>query len=129
MSDSTIDYAKVFTEAAEHATALKAREEALRAGTARDFDGLKALAAELLPEQKVALLEAMGFKPVGGDHDDDCVRRTHGSGFRCICVPPATMWSQPRDVEAYRKETWEDRRALAQQWSREGTHGREKDED
>lgn len=97
-------------------------------GSTPDTDDLS-WAKELPAEKKVALLKAMGFSPMGADHQDDCIRYTHGSGFRCGCVPPSTSWSQPGDVDVFRRETWEDRKALAEKWSREGSHGREKEED
>lgn len=93
-----------------------------------DVDELLAQAKALPAEIKVKLLDAMGFRPVGDDHQPDCPR-LWGSGLRCNCVPPAAMWSQPDDVDVFRGETWEQQRAKAQQWSREGSHGREKDED
>lgn len=123
------DLLKFFTEAADYAKELEAREEALRSLTAESFEGLKAIADSLTGEQKVQLVQAMGFRPTGSDHQDDCPRYTHGTGFRCCCVPPATSWSQPSDVNVYRKETWDDRLARARQWSREGSHGREKEDD
>jgi hypothetical protein len=123
------DLLMFLTEAAEYIKELQAREEALRSFTADSVESLKALADGMTGEQKVALVEAMGFTPMGSDHQDDCIRYTHGRGFRCNCVPPATVWNQPHDVNVYRKQTWEDRKALAHQWSREGTHGREKEED
>lgn len=122
------DLLKFFTEVADYAKELEAREAALRSLTAESFEGLKAIADSLTGEQKVQLVRAMGFRPTGNAHQDDCPRWTHGAGFRCGCVPPATLWSQPRDVDVYRKETWNDRLALAEQWSREGSHGREKDD-
>lgn len=123
------DLLKFFQEAAEYAKELEAREEALRSLTAQSVDDFEVFAKSLTGEQKVHLVRAMGFSPIGSDHDGDCIRYTHGPGFICICVPPATTWSQPRDVDEYRKETWDDRKALAEKWSREGSHGREKEED
>lgn len=127
------DFLEFFTDMADRAKELVAREEAFQALADdlkdRTFDELKTIASSLTGEQKVALVKAMGFSPRGSDHQDDCIRYTHGAGFRCNCVPPATEWSQPHDVAAFRKETWKDRLALAHQWSREGSHGREKEED
>ncbi len=123
------DLLAFFMEAAEYVKDLERREEALRSLSVESFEGLKAVADALTGEQKVALVNAMGFSPMGSDHQDDCPRYTHGSGFRCCCVPTATVWSQPSDVDVYRKETWDDRLALAKQWSRDGSHGREKEED
>lgn len=60
-------------------------------------------------EQKVQLIEAMGFTPGGDDHQWDCGYR-FDPGINCNCYPPATVWSQPHDVDVLRKETLEDRR-------------------
>lgn len=90
-------------------------------------DELLAQAKDLDPETKVKLVEAMGFVPMGSSHDDDCDSR-FGGGIRCNCVPPATTWHGPTDVDVHRKETWDDRLALAHKWSREGSHGREKED-
>jgi hypothetical protein len=127
-------YAEFFKGAAEAFGALEDREKAVadREQTLTDeasynFEQLKALVKSLTGEQKVELVSAMGFQPVGDDHDADCVA-PHARGIRCGCVPPATSWGQPRDVDEFRKETWEDRVALANQWSREGSHGREKEQ-
>ena len=129
MSDrSTTQFLAFFTDMADRAKEVVAREEALREMTEHTFDDLKTLATSLTGEQKVQLLRAMGFSPMGSRHQDDCTRYTHGPGFICICVPPATVWTQPHDVDVFRKETWEDRKALADKWSREGSHGREKDD-
>lgn len=92
-------------------------------------DELLEQAKSLPAEFKIKLLEAMGFTPMGDDHDDDCDRRKYGPGIRCNCVPPATWWNQPKDVDEFRRETWEHRLEKARQWSREGTHGREKEEE
>ena len=126
---STNDFLAFFTDMADRAKEVVAREEALREMTEHTFDKLKTLATSLTGEQKVELLKVMGFSPTGADHQDDCLHYTHGPGLICICVPPATLWGQPSDVDVFRKETWEDRKALAQQWAREGSHGREKDND
>lgn len=92
-----------------------------------DVDRLVARAQTLPPETKLWLLEAMGFTPIGSAHQPDCMR-LYDRGIRCDCVPPATVWGQPSDVAAHRKETWEDRVELARAWSREGSHGREKED-
>lgn len=123
------DLLKFFQEAADYVKELEAREEALRSLTAEAVDEMETFVKTLTGEQKVRLIRAMGFSPLGSAHDDSCIRYTHGPGFICICVPPATVWSQPDDVDKARKETWDDRRALADKWSREGSHGREKEED
>jgi hypothetical protein len=93
-----------------------------------NMDELLEQAKNLPADFKIKLITAMGFSPTGSDHQDDCIRYTHGTGFRCGCVPPATWWNSPKDVQEFRKETWDDQLAKAKQWSREGTHGREKEE-
>jgi hypothetical protein len=65
----------------------------------------------------------MGFTPIGDDHDSDCMA-PHGRGINCNCVPPATSWAPPNDVDVLRKETWDDRVALAKKWESERSHGR-----
>lgn len=60
-------------------------------------------------EQKVRLVKAMGFQPIGSDHQWDCAHQ-FDPGIRCNCYPPATVWAQPHDVDVLRKETLEDRR-------------------
>lgn len=84
---------------------------------------LFAQARNLPPALKVQLVEAMGFTPKGSAHDNDCPA-PHMRGIRCNCVPPATVWSAPNDVDVHRKETWEDRLALARRWTSEQSHGR-----
>ena len=59
-------------------------------------------------EEKVRLVEAMGFRPTGSDHQWDCGYQ-FDSGIRCNCYPPATVWSQPSDVDVLRGETLEQR--------------------
>lgn len=61
-------------------------------------------------EEKVAALDAMGFTPLGSDHQPDCPYALD-PGLRCNCVPPATVWAQPHDVDVLRGETWEQRKA------------------
>lgn len=69
--------------------------------------------AKTLPAaQKVELITAMGFSPMGSDHTRDCPY-VWDSGLRCNCVPEATVWTQPCDVDALRGETYEERRELA----------------
>lgn len=76
------------------------------------MDELLEQARSLPADFKIKLLEAMGFSPVGSDHTADCPHVVD-SGLLCNCVPPATMWSQPRDVLEERGETWEQRRERA----------------
>jgi hypothetical protein len=64
--------------------------------------------------RKVAILTAMGFTPTGSSHQPDCPY-TIDAGNKCNCVPPATMWAQPRDVDAHRGETYEERRDAPRQ--------------
>lgn len=70
-------------------------------------------------ELKVALVRAMGFTPMRDPHDyscpqamaDDGEEEEEETGYLCQCVPPATRWSQPQDVDELRGETWEQRAA------------------
>lgn len=63
-------------------------------------------------ETKVALIEAMGFTPMRDTHTSDCPAGMSW-GYVCNCVPDATMWAQPADVDAFRHETWDERLAAA----------------
>jgi hypothetical protein len=98
-------------------------KEKVTAIVVEGIDDLLAQAKDLPPDVKVRLVEAMGFTPMGDDHDYDCIGGP-GSGFRCNCVPPATVWNGPSDVDVFRKETWEDRLALSHKWTAEKSHGR-----
>jgi hypothetical protein len=68
------------------------------------------------PEGKVALITAMGFSPIREDRHPDCPH-SGSAGYPCSCVPDATVWSQPPDVDFLRHETWEERFARAQKRS------------
>lgn len=88
-------------------------------------DQLLEQAKSLPAEFKIKLVEAMGFKPVGSAHAADCPAMLD-SGNRHNCVPPATMWSAPRDVQEERGETWEQRLQRAREMPddiREGVTG------
>lgn len=61
---------------------------------------------------KVAILLAMGFSPQHDAHTLDCPAAMDG-GNRCNCVPDATVWVQPADVDEFRHETWAERLAYA----------------
>lgn len=61
------------------------------------------------PEEKVRLITAMGFTPTFDEHNADCPARMDPEGFICICVPSATFWVQPKDVDEFRHETWGER--------------------
>lgn len=74
--------------------------------------GLVALAKDMPADRKVELIKAMGFQPIGSDHTADCPYAVD-PGLICQCVPPATQWAQPRDVDELRGETWEQRREQA----------------
>lgn len=65
--------------------------------------------ADLPPEVKVQIVEAMGFIPMGAAHTYDCPLTIGGSGFRCNCAGEPTGWVGPRDVQVMRGETWEQR--------------------
>jgi hypothetical protein len=88
-----------------------------------NMEGLLVQAKDLPPEVKVEMIKAMGFGAQGDDHQPDCPAQ-YTRGIRCNCVPPATVWTGPRDVAVFLKETWDERRALAEKWTREQSHGR-----
>ncbi|MFE9412277.1 hypothetical protein ACFYN0_26315 [Streptomyces sp. NPDC006704] len=67
-------------------------------------------AKDLTPEQKLALLDAMGFTSHRPIHSINCVS-IQGSGFICTCARPQTRWLAPDDVVAHMHETVEERRA------------------
>lgn len=76
---------------------------------AANWDSILAHAYDLPAEFKVELITAMGFQPTGSDHQWDCGYQ-FDPGIRCNCIPPATVWSQPCDVDVLRGETMEQRR-------------------
>jgi hypothetical protein len=49
------------------------------------------------------------MRRVGDNHQPDC--SSNNTASTCICVPPESMWSHPKDVEVYLEETWEQRLA------------------
>lgn len=65
--------------------------------------------ANLSPEEKVRLIEEMGFTRTGSSHQPDCPYAID-AGFKCNCVPPAPEWSAPNDVLEHLGETYEERR-------------------
>lgn len=67
---------------------------------------------------KVAILLAMGFSPQHYAHTPDCPAAMDG-GNRCNCVPDATVWVQPADVDKFRHETWHERLAKSRARSSE----------
>lgn len=83
------------------------------------FEAVKALP----PEAKVELFKYLGMSRVGDSHDADC-SAPHMGGIACQCVPPASTWQHPKDVEVFLGETWEERlkRAEARQaaWKERG---------
>ena len=62
----------------------------------------------LPPEQKRAIVEAMGFTPTGAIHTHDCPRNL-SNGYVCQCAGEPTMWVGPKDVQAMMGDTWEQR--------------------
>lgn len=64
------------------------------------------------PEQKLAKLKEWGFVPFSDPHQPDCPRNL-SSGYLCNCVPPAIMWTAPKEIQVFMKDTWEDRRKRA----------------
>lgn len=69
---------------------------------------LRSIPAEL----KMAIIKAMGFRPMGEMHTRDCPAAM-SSGIICQCVPGPTEWSPPNDVMVHMGETWEERLAAA----------------
>lgn len=69
---------------------------------------------DIPPEEKVRIIEEMGFTPMKELHQPDCPMQIGGRGFRCNCVPDPTYWSPPQDVCVLRHETWDERLALRQ---------------
>jgi hypothetical protein len=67
--------------------------------------------AALPPAEKVAIVEAMGFVPMGASHTYDCPLTIGGPGFICNCVGEPTGWVGPKDAQEMRGETWEQRLA------------------
>lgn len=65
----------------------------------------------LSAERKVEIITAMGFTPLGESHQPDCPY-AHDAGLRCNCIPPATVWGQPRDVDELRHEAAKKPRAI-----------------
>lgn len=68
----------------------------------------------LSPQQKLQVMEAMGFREGSPlEHGVDCVSR-QGSGLICTCWPGTTSFKAPGDVRRYMGETNEDRREFAE---------------
>lgn len=67
---------------------------------------------EVLPEEKVRIIQEMGFTPMRETHQPDCPVTLGGNGLRCNCAPDPTYWSPPDDVLEFRHETWSERLAL-----------------
>jgi hypothetical protein len=92
--------------------AILGNAEPAPAAAPANWEDLLAQAKNLPAQLKVDALKAMGFNPVGSDHTAECPY-VLDSGYVCNCVPPATMWAQPKDVDELRGETWEQRRERA----------------
>lgn len=75
------------------------------------FQVVKALPAE----EKVELFKSLGMSCVGENHQPDCLQFYGGY---CNCIPPASMWTHPKDVEVFLKETYDDLYAEAQRRQR-----------
>jgi hypothetical protein len=75
------------------------------------FEAVKALP----PEEKIELFKALRMSRIGEDHQPDCLC-FHGGD--CGCIPPASMWTHPRDVAVYLKETDDDLRDQAEKRQR-----------
>jgi len=69
--------------------------------------------AGLTPQQKILILEEMGFKEIPPpEHGTNCLSR-QGSGLICDCLQGVTTWGAPVDVKKYLGETHEERAAFA----------------
>jgi hypothetical protein len=69
--------------------------------------------AGLTPQQKILILEEMGFKEIPPpEHGTNCLSR-QGSGMRCDCLQGVTTWGAPLDVKKYLGETHEERAEFA----------------
>jgi len=75
------------------------------------FQAVKGLAAE----EKVELFKSLGMSRVGEDHQPDCLKF---HGVDCNCIPPGSMWTHPKDVEVFLKETYADLCAEAERRQR-----------
>lgn len=75
------------------------------------FQAVKALPAE----EKVELFKSLGMSRIGEDHQPDCLQ-FHGGD--CNCIPPGSMWTHPKDVAVFLKETYDDLYAEAQRRQR-----------
>lgn len=73
------------------------------------YVGLPDDPADWPPEEKVRLIEAMGFTPTYDEHTGDCPAQMDPRGVICICVPSTTFWTPPTDVVEHRHETWAER--------------------
>lgn len=69
--------------------------------------------AGLSPQQKLQILEEMGFKEIQpAEHGSNCLSR-QGSGLICDCLQDVTTWGAPVDVKKWLGETHEERTAFA----------------
>jgi hypothetical protein len=69
--------------------------------------------AGLTPQQKLVILEEMGFKEIPpSEHGTNCLSR-QGSGMICDCLQGVTTWGAPQDVKKYLGETHEERAKFA----------------
>lgn len=69
--------------------------------------------AELSPQQKIQILEEMGFKEIPpAEHGTNCTSR-QGSGLICDCLQGVTTWGAPLDVKTWLGETHGERAEFA----------------
>lgn len=76
------------------------------------------------PEQKLALLEEMGFIRTRVEHQITCTS-IQGSGLICTCVAPVSKWEAPADVRKHLHETHPERveyTSRRSSWEDDGIH-------
>lgn len=67
----------------------------------------------LSPQQKLQILEEMGFKEIPpAEHGANCLSR-QGNGLICDCLMGVTTWGAPVDVKKWLGETHEERAEFA----------------
>ena len=69
--------------------------------------------ATLSPQDKLQILEEMGFKEIPpAEHGTNCLSR-QGRGLICDCLMGVTTWGAPLDVKRWLGETHEERAEFA----------------
>jgi hypothetical protein len=69
--------------------------------------------AGLSPQQKIQIMEEMGFKEIPpAEHGTNCTSR-QGRGLICDCLQGVTTWGAPLDVKTWLGETHDERAEFA----------------